>query len=208
VGHIRAAVREEAMTVISTQYDLPKRGTEEAIERVNELLQDYSYSLFDPDAEVPKVVHRFQHPAIASIIAKVFFNKSASVWSRNPGLFAASAGFPEFEKEVPVPMIALAAASIHFALTEWKTPEDTPVAEFASTEVVTAYRTHIALLERLRLQAPKKLHSLSFGLVLSALTAGSGDVTTHFLESLEWDDVNDDDDDDDDDAVINREIGN
>ncbi|KAE9393728.1 hypothetical protein BT96DRAFT_943679 [Gymnopus androsaceus JB14] len=121
-------------------------------------------------AEIPPVVtKRVERPYVPSYTK----DESLELQGVLMGAFSSSLDedkYPdsESEPEVPMSMVALAAAAVHFCLSEWATGS-LHTAEFKGDKARPEYRKNMELLQKIQKDHPLRYHALMSNLLTQAM---------------------------------------
>ncbi|EIN04774.1 hypothetical protein PUNSTDRAFT_75770 [Punctularia strigosozonata HHB-11173 SS5] len=107
----------------------------------------------------PGSTEGYRSPVIKAVIAEAFFSKGNAIGSQNPEMFPSSRTDLPDEKEIPAPMVALAATAILCALESYKEGyfEKCP---FTASKYKSAYESHLGSLLHLRKNGLAAYHFL------------------------------------------------
>ncbi|KAJ3751261.1 hypothetical protein DFH05DRAFT_1519404 [Lentinula detonsa] len=112
----------------------------------------------------------YRHPAIITTLRSMFSGPT-SPGQLLKGAFSSSLNedqFPDSEPEVPMSMVALAAAAVHFCLSEWTTGS-LHSADFRGDKARPEYHKNIELLQKIQKDNPLRYHTLMSNLLTQAM---------------------------------------
>ncbi|KAJ7259094.1 hypothetical protein B0H12DRAFT_1232084 [Mycena haematopus] len=158
----RGKLKRSAVNCVPAFFELAALTPAEVKVRVEELLKDHRY-IFASTAGKLKLDAPFRHGSIRFIIKEEIFSNTSFV-TQNINRFPARLPKKPNERELPCPMVALAATAVYAALVEYRaTGRRQPIA-FTEDAYEETYRNHMQTLERARNDTPKSLHQILHGL--------------------------------------------
>ncbi|OSD02198.1 hypothetical protein PYCCODRAFT_1425342 [Trametes coccinea BRFM310] len=101
----------------------------------------------------------FLRPIFVQVIRAGFFNNGRSIGTVLSQHFSSSDPARADEKELPVPMLALASTAIFASIADYEF-DVYDAAEFSADAFADVYAENVRLLEHIKAHGPKKFHAL------------------------------------------------
>ncbi|EPQ54138.1 hypothetical protein GLOTRDRAFT_139522 [Gloeophyllum trabeum ATCC 11539] len=116
----------------------------------------------------------YKNPAILAILSALYFSGSGALGMKHPDLFT-STSLTDPAPEIPISMVALVATTIHNALMEWQSGKR-QAREFSALNCGDVYRTHVEILEKIKVKAPGFFHQMMVDIYRRARAAAVAEV--------------------------------
>ncbi|KAK7012633.1 hypothetical protein R3P38DRAFT_3016776 [Favolaschia claudopus] len=141
INIVRGDVKRCAVTCAPAFYQLADLDTSETKSHVENLLKDHRY-IFPSDKRTGglQLNQPFCHNAIVFVMKEVFFAKTSFVTEHMNDFPATNPKKPD-EREVPFPMVAIAATALYAALLEYRMTGARQPAPFTEDAFEDIYRT-------------------------------------------------------------------
>ncbi|KIJ91570.1 hypothetical protein K443DRAFT_14286 [Laccaria amethystina LaAM-08-1] len=182
----RSSVRNQAAGKVEGFYQLIEG--QECKEQVTALCDDTSYIFPTKDGEI--VSNKpFHHPALISMLRDVYFaGTRGSYAERYSARFGSSIteGPRKCERELPAPMVALAATAVHSSLDDYSSGICQKT-EFMADLYEDVYLGHMTFLNNIKTESPDRYHRLManlFNLASAVATRRSTKLTNNAMALL------------------------